>query len=74
MPDKEQLEQFKEAVEEKNRAAEDAAEAGQQEHAAGPSVEDDQQNLVERGTTQGARDVRKQNSGKGQVTADKWNL
>ena len=72
MPDKEQLEQFKEAVDEKNRAAEEKADAGPR-NPAGSAVDGDQESLVESGSTQDARDVRKKNSGKGQVTADKWN-
>jgi hypothetical protein len=72
MPDKEQLEQFKQAVEEKNEAAVEAAEAGPQ-NAHDSAVDGDQENLTDAGTTQDTRDVRKKNSGKGQVTADKWN-
>lgn len=72
MPDEEQLEQFKQAVEEKNEAAEQAARSGPQ-NANESAVDGDQENLTDAGTTQDARDVRKKNSGKGQVTADKWN-
>jgi hypothetical protein len=72
MPEKEQLEQFKQAVEEKNEAAEIAAEEGA-DNPQGSAVEGDQRELTDPGTTQDTRDVRKKNSGKGQVTADKWN-
>ena len=72
MPDEEQLDRFKEAVDEKNEAAEAAAEDAPQ-NPAEPQIEGDQQDLIDSGTTQDTRDVRKKNSGKGQVTADKWN-
>ena len=72
MPDKDQLEQFKQAVDEKNEAAEEAARSGPQ-NPQDSAVDGDQENLTDAGTTQDTRDVRKKNSGKGQVTADKWN-
>ncbi len=72
MPDKEQLDRFKQAVEDKNDAADAAAEAGPR-NPGGSEVGGDQENLTDPGTTQDTRDVRKKNSGKGQVTADKWN-
>ena len=72
MPDKEQLDQFEQAVEDKNRDAEEAAENGPR-NPHGSAVYGDQQDLVDAGSTQDTRDVRKKSSGKGQVTADKWN-
>ena len=72
MPDKEQLDRFKQAVEEKNAEDEARAEQGPRNpHES--EVDGDQENLTDAGTTQDTRDVRKKNSGKGQVTADKWN-
>jgi hypothetical protein len=72
MPDEEQLERFKEAVEEKNEQAQADAERGPR-NPHGSEAQGDQEDLVDPGTTQDTRDVRKKNSGKGQVTADKWN-
>ena len=72
MPDKEQLEQFKQAVEEKNEAARARAEGGP-ENPHGSAVDGDQETLSDAGTTPDAQDVRKKSSGHGQVTADKWN-
>ena len=72
MPDKQQMDKFKEAVEEKNRAAEEAAEAGPQ-NPEGSEVEGDQPGLIDSSTPQETRDTRKKNTGHGKVTADKWN-
>lgn len=72
MPDKEQMDQFKDAVDEKNRAAEEAAEAGPQ-NPVGSEVEGDQPGLIGTDRTQDTRDIRKKNTRKDHVTADKWN-
>ena len=63
MPDEDQLEQFKQAVDEKNEAAEARAEDGA-ENPRESSVDGDQET---------DQDARKKSSRAGQVTADKWN-
>jgi hypothetical protein len=72
MTDKEQLEQFKQAVDEKNEAAQEKAEQGPQNPRAS-DIQGDEPDLIDAGTPQDTTDVRKKSSGKGHVTADKWN-
>jgi hypothetical protein len=75
MPDKETLDRFGEAVEEKKQKAEEASHHPRQEPVQGIDVnaDDEQSARVDAAHTQDDRDVRAKNSGKGQVTADKWN-
>jgi len=75
MPDKETLDRFGEAVEEKKKQAEEASKNAPQNPVQGVDVNtaDEQSARVDRAHTQDDRDVRAKNSGKGQVTADKWN-
>jgi hypothetical protein len=69
----EQLQRFKEAVDRKSAAAEEAS------HHQGPpgvvpeSVHGDQRPLEEDGRVQDVFSVRDKNSGHGKKTADKWN-
>ena len=75
MPDKETLDRFGEAVEEKKRQAEEASRHPRQEPVQGIDVNaaDEQAARIDHAHTQDERDVRAKNSGKGQKTADKWN-
>jgi len=75
MPDKETLDRFGEAVEEKKKQAEEASHNPGQTPTQGIDVnaEDEQSARVDSAHTQDDRDIRAKNSGKGQVTADKWN-
>ena len=71
----EQLEQFREAVDRKAEAAEEASRATTS--TSGPNADDVdpgvQRSRVEDGRTQDTFSVRDKNSGKGKKTADKWN-
>jgi len=75
MPDKETLDRFGEAVEEKKQQAEEASHHPRQEPSANDPVNatDEQSARVDRAHTQDERSVRDKNSGKGKKTADKWN-
>ena len=70
MPDEEQLDRFKQALEEKNEAAEARAQRGAR-NPRGSDVEGDQAGLHEAGTPQDTSDARKKSSGHGHVTGDK---
>jgi hypothetical protein len=71
----EQLEQFRDAVDRKAAAAEEAARATAP--TGGPDADDIdpgvQRSRIEPGRTQDAYDVRDKSTGKGKKTADKWN-
>jgi len=74
MPDKETLDRFGEAVEEKKQQSKEASEqtrplAGDTEDASPP----EQSARVDHAHEQDDRDVRAKNSGHGQKTADTWN-
>ena len=75
MPDKETLDRFGEAVEEKKQKAEEASHHPRQEPPAnsGVNAADEQAARVDTAHTQDDRSVRDKNSGKGKKTADKWN-
>lgn len=75
MDDKErQLSHLRDAVDRKSREAEEASHRPAAEASpAGSPVEGDQASLREPGRTQDAFSVRDKNSGKGKMTADKWN-
>lgn len=75
MVDKEQLEQFGEAVERKKQAAKEASEHPRQEPNADSPVTatDEQASRVDPAHQQDDRSVREKNTAKGKVTADKWN-
>ena len=75
MPDKETLDRFGEAVEEKKQQAEEASHHPRQEPSTGSPVNapDEQSARVDHAHTQDDRSVRDKNSGKGKKTADKWN-
>jgi hypothetical protein len=68
----EQLERFKDAVDRKAAAAEEASHHPGRTPA-GEAVEGDQRSLEEDGRTQDVFSVRDKNSGHGKKTADKWN-
>jgi len=70
--DKEQLERFGDAVEQKKKASKEASEQTGQQNPAESTVGGDQQDLIQQGP-QDVRDERKKNAGKGKKTADKWN-
>ena len=79
--DDKQLEQFKQAVDEKNAKAKaenadgtiDTDDIERDMKAEAEAAQDHEHQTIAADTTQDTRDVRKKNSGKGQVTADKWN-
>ncbi len=72
--DKDQLEQFGEAVERKKEASRAASEEAGEQQAKGSKVDGGEQaGRVEAGRTQDEGGVRTKNSGKGKKTADKWN-
>jgi hypothetical protein len=71
--DDEQQQRFREAVDRKSRAADQASRATQQEPISDPKVQGSQENLYAPGETQDTFSVRDKNSGKGHKTADKWN-
>jgi hypothetical protein len=74
MTDKEQLDRFGEAVEEKNEKAKEASELPQGVTDAGSKVQGgEQQQRTDRAHEQDDRDVRAKNTGHGKMTADKWN-
>jgi hypothetical protein len=75
MPDKETLDRFGDAVEERKRQAEEASHHPRQEPSTRSSVNatDEQSARVDPAHTQDDRSVRDKNSGKGKKTADKWN-
>ena len=74
MPDKETLDRFGEAVEDKKQ---ESKEASEQTSAPAAGAEDalppEQSARVDHAHEQDDRDVRAKNSGHGQKTADKWN-
>jgi hypothetical protein len=71
-----QLDQFREAVDRKAEAAEEASRA-HPANAGGPDPEEAdpgvQRSRIEDGRTQATYSVRDKNTGKGKKTADKWN-
>ncbi len=72
----EQLERFREAVDRKAAAAEDASHASPARRAPGepdPADHGIQRERVEDGRTQDTSSIRDKNAGKGKKTADKWN-
>jgi glutamate/tyrosine decarboxylase-like PLP-dependent enzyme len=74
MPDKETIDKFGQAVEEKKAQAKEASEreapsAGEPQDQLPP----EQASRVDHAHEQDDRDVRAKNSGHGQKTADKWN-
>lgn len=75
MTDKEQLDRFGEAVEEKKQQAKEDSEAPHPNTPGGPPVDGagEQSARVDAAHTQDDRSVRDKNSGKGKKTADKWN-
>ncbi len=75
MPDKETLDRFGDAVEQKKQDAEEASRNPRQEPRQGIDVnaDDEQSARVDAAHTQDDRDIRAKNAGKGQKTADKWN-
>jgi hypothetical protein len=74
MTDKEQLDRFGEAVEEKNQKAKEASELPQGVTDAGSQVHAGEQDAkLDRAHEQDDRDVRAKNSAHKKVTADKWN-
>jgi hypothetical protein len=73
MPDKETLDKFGEAVEEKNEQAREAAQASQANPAPEDALPPEQASKIDHAHEQDDRDVRAKNSGHGQKTADKWN-
>jgi len=70
---RDQIERFGEAVEEKKERARERSEAASAETPGGSAADGDQDTLVEQGRTQDVRDERKKNTGHGKKTADKWN-
>jgi hypothetical protein len=74
MPDKETLDRFGDAVEEKKQQAKEASEQPRQEAAAGPgAVDGDQRELTDHAHEQDDRSARSKNSRHGKVTAENWN-
>lgn len=72
MTDDEQLDRFGEAVEQKNRAAEEASKAPHGDNPSVAEIRGDQPvNAHER--PQDVRSPRDKNTAKDKVTADKWN-
>ena len=74
MTDKEQqLEQFREAVDRKAEAAEEASHAQPDRRPSDERATDSQQSRVDPAHTQDEFSIRDKNTGKGKKTADKWN-
>ena len=71
--DDNQLERFRQAVEDKNEDARDASTAGGAPQPRGATPEREQPELHEHGRPQDTRDERAKSSGHGKKTADKWN-
>ena len=71
--DERQLERFGQAVERKKEESKEASEQTGERRAGSSPVSGDQESLEEKGRPQDARDERKKSSGKGKMTADKWN-
>jgi hypothetical protein len=73
MPDKETLDKFGDAVEQKNEQAREASQQPQANAAPEDALPPEQESRVDHAHEQADRDVRAKNSGHGQKTADKWN-
>jgi hypothetical protein len=73
MPDDQQKERFREAVDEKNEAAKAASEQPDQQPTPADGIDGDRPELTDPERPQGETDQRAKNSRHGQVTADKWN-
>ena len=71
--DKDQLDRFGEAVEEKKQRSKEASEQTGEGPPGGSDVQGDQSELTDAAQTQDVQDPRAKNTRKGKVTADKWN-